>query len=79
MGGTGSFYYVPKEVQKSVFALLGHSEYLKLPKRGTNPRGVQISAMAFSEILEHKDTFQIQVQWDKSDLEFDAYKRWLDM
>ncbi|AQQ09204.1 hypothetical protein L21SP3_01005 [Sedimentisphaera cyanobacteriorum] len=75
----GSFYYIPVEVQKSVFGNLGCNNYLKFPKRGTNPRGVQISSKAFNEILEHDNTFEIQVQWDKNNLEFDAYKRWLDM
>ena len=38
----GGFFFIPIEVQKKFFEKLGRDKYLKLPKPGTNPRGIEI-------------------------------------
>ncbi len=35
----GDLYYIPHEVQDTVFRRMGRESYIKLPKQGTNPRG----------------------------------------
>jgi hypothetical protein len=39
----GGLYYFPKSIQTEVFDKLGKENYIKLPSKGTNPRGVEIS------------------------------------
>lgn len=77
-GGEGGFYFVPISAQKDVFRRLGKQAYIKLPKEGTNPRGVEITKEALSGILNHKQTCSISIQWDKADVKLDPYKRWID-
>jgi len=36
----GGFYYIPLETQINLFDRIGRENYIKLPKPGTNPRGV---------------------------------------
>ncbi|MGC9001146.1 ThaI family type II restriction endonuclease [Caldisericum sp.] len=39
----GGFYYIPLEAQKRLFGKIGRQNYIKIPKAGTNPRGVEKS------------------------------------
>ncbi len=77
-GGLGGFYYIPKRVQKAVLKKLGNKNYIKLPKQGTNPRGIEFTRDAFTSLIEHKLTRVIEIQWDKREINYDPYKRWLD-
>jgi hypothetical protein len=74
----GGLFYVPLQVQKEVLADIGKDKYLKLPKRGTNPRGVEISSLALRKLLNHKDTKCIKIIWKRSQITYDPYKRWVD-
>lgn len=49
-GGVGGFYYIPVEAQQKLFDRIGRNKYIKLPKPGTNPRGVEISRKALSAL-----------------------------
>jgi len=48
----GGFYYIPLEVQKRLFDRIGRANYIKLPKPGTNPRGVEITKEALSDLVK---------------------------
>lgn len=48
----GGFYYIPLEVQKRLFDRIGRENYIKLPKPGTNPRGVEITKEALSDLVK---------------------------
>ncbi|MGQ9702784.1 MAG: ThaI family type II restriction endonuclease, partial [bacterium] len=48
----GGFYYIPLATQKSLFDKIGRENYIKLPKPGTNPRGVEITKEALSSLVE---------------------------
>jgi len=37
----GGVYYIPLNVQKRLFDRIGKQNYIRLPKPGTNPRGVK--------------------------------------
>ncbi len=74
----GGFYYIPIEAQKRLFEKIGRERYIKLPKPGTNPRGVEISKEALSGLVGDKETKVIEVSWQKSDVEYKPYQRWVD-
>lgn len=75
----GGLFFIPLAVQEKVLKKLGRETYLKLPKVGTNPRGVEISKVAISEMLDNKDVHYIKIEWKKDDILFKPYKRWLDL
>ena len=77
-GRMGGLYYIPAEVQQKVFQSIGRENYLKLPKPGTNPRGVEITKEALLKILSDKDTKFIKIFWQRGKVEYDPYRRWID-
>ena len=77
-GAMGGFYYIPVESQKMVFDKIGRQKYIKLPKPGTNPRGVEITKEALSSLAAEEMSKVIEISWHKQRLEYDPYKRWMD-
>lgn len=75
----GGFYCIPVEVQRKVFAQIGRERYIRLPKPGTNPRGVEISAEAFEQLLQDEQTSSISLEWRRVKVDFNPYKRWVDL
>lgn len=75
---TGGFYYIPLEAQKKIFDEIGRGLYIKLPKPGTNPRGVEITKEALFRLVTHELTQVIRINWKKEQIEYDPYKRWVD-
>ncbi|MDI6730799.1 MAG: ThaI family type II restriction endonuclease, partial [Candidatus Altarchaeum sp.] len=74
----GRFYYIPREVQTEVFKKLGRTKYIKLPVEGTNPRGVEISTEGLMNLIEHKETLKIPINWTKENIDFKPFQRWLE-
>ncbi len=77
-GGRGGLYYIPLEIQNEVFSEVGRSGYIKLPKSGTNPRGVEIAQKALLRLVRDTQTKRIKIDWKKPDIEYHPYKRWID-
>lgn len=78
-GGYGRFYYIPLSAQLDVFGRIGQNRYLKPPKQGTNPRGVEISEEAISELTRHHETKYIDIFWRiDQKIRYDPYKRWVE-
>jgi hypothetical protein len=77
-GGTGKFLYIPGSVKQDVFESLGRYSYFKLPKAGTNPRGVEFSKEAITALIRHKNTKSIDIFWLRSEVDYNAYQRWVD-
>ena len=75
----GGVYYIPDYVQKRIFDRIGREEYIKLPKQGTNPRGVEISNKALKEITTNEDIMSIKVEWKRANIQYNAFKRWVDL
>ncbi|HHT9154053.1 MAG TPA: ThaI family type II restriction endonuclease [Candidatus Hypogeohydataceae bacterium YC40] len=75
----GGFYYIPLEVQKRVFDKMGKKNYIKLPKPGTNPRGVEITKEALSTLVEDSECKFIKINWQRTKMDFNPYKRWIDL
>ena len=75
----GGLFYIPMKIQKELLVQFGAEKYLKLPKPGTNPRGVEISKEALNELLFSGETKCIDIIWKKSIKSYSPYKRWLDL
>jgi len=75
----GGFNFIPKETQLEVLKKLGRRSYIKLPKPGTNPRGVELSGQALQRLLQHKDTLSIPINWKKEIVDFKPFKRWIEL
>uniref|UniRef100_A0A7V6CE30 Type II restriction endonuclease subunit R n=1 Tax=Thermodesulfobacterium geofontis TaxID=1295609 RepID=A0A7V6CE30_9BACT len=75
----GGFYYIPLNVQKRLFDKIGREKYIKLPKLGTNPRGVEITKEALSNLVKDSDCRKIEINWQRTKIEFNPYKRWVDL
>ncbi|WP_456487066.1 ThaI family type II restriction endonuclease [Candidatus Alkanophaga liquidiphilum] len=74
----GGFYYIPLEAQKKLFDRVGRDGYIKLPKPGTNPRGVEITKEALSSLVKDNLSKVIEINWQKTKIDYDPYKRWVD-
>ncbi len=75
----GGFHYIPWEVQKKLYDRIGRQNYIKLPKSGTNPRGVEINKEALSRLIADAESYNIPINWKKTNTEFNSYKRWVDL
>lgn len=75
----GGFYYIPLNAQKRLFDKIGRQNYIKLPKPGTNPRGVEIAKEALSSLVRDYESKNILINWQKTKIEFNSYKRWVDL
>ena len=75
----GGFYYIPLEVQKRLFDKVGRQNYIKLPKPGTNPRGVEITKEALSTLVEDNESKRIVINWQRTEIDFNPYKKWVDL
>jgi len=76
---TGGFYYIPLATQKWLFDKIGRDRYIKLPKPGTNPRGVEITKEALISLKEDNESKRIIINWQRTKMEFNPYKRWVDL
>jgi len=74
----GGLYYIPLRTQKRLFDKIGKKKYIKLPKPGTNPRGVEITKEALEVLVEDKDSKVIEIYWRKAKIDYNPYKRWVD-
>ena len=74
----GGFFLFSKESQIEMLEQLGRAEYIRLPKPGTNPRGVEISGKALDALSKHAQTLKFPVQWHRVKIDFNPYRRWLD-
>lgn len=74
----GGFYYIPLETQKRLFDKIGKKKYIRLPKPGTNPRGVEITKEALEALVKDRESKVIEIYWQKAKIDYNPYKRWVD-
>lgn len=76
----GGIYFIPKQAQSEILKTLGKDNYFKLPKQGTNPRGVEITSDALVILTQHPQAQKIDITWKRNDtLEYTPYQRWIDL
>ena len=78
-GNLGWFYLFPRSVQVEIFNRVGRQIYIKLPKAGTNPRGVEISAEALRLLASHSESLKIPINWIRKKTDYNPYERWLEL
>lgn len=75
----GGLYLISKEIQQEILAQYGKGFYFKLPKLGTNPRGVEITNQAINKLVEHSNTKKIEIDWTRADsVQYSSYDRWVE-
>lgn len=75
----GGLYYVPLKVQQELFNNTSKADYFKLPKEGTNPRGIEYQAKALETLCKHKDSICIEINWERPSIKVNVYERWVDI
>jgi hypothetical protein len=75
----GGLYYIPLETQIRIFNEMERYNYIKLPKLGTNPRGVEFTKQVLTKLTEDNTTFRIPIEWQRMEMEFNPYKKWVDL
>lgn len=75
----GGFYLFPTEVQREVFDEVGRDSYIKILREGTNNRGVELRGAAIAKMIEHPNIKCIKINWQKSNIEYHPFKRWVDL
>jgi hypothetical protein len=78
-GNWGWFYFFPTSAQMEIFAQIGREAYIKLPKAGTNPRGVEISSKALNLLARHPNCLKIAIHWQRKKIDYDPYERWIEL
>jgi hypothetical protein len=75
----GGVYFLTKEAQQDILKKYGKDFYFKLPKQGTNPRGVEITNKAINKLVEHVSTKKIEINWIRDNsIKYNSYKRWVE-
>ena len=77
----GKFCLIPLSVQQEIFDELTPEGYIKLPREGTNSRGVEIAHQAMKKLLSHRATSSFDIKWNKETLpeEWNPYHQWLEL
>ncbi len=77
-GAAGGLFLFPVEVQRDIFDELGRDAYIKTPKPGTNPRGVEISSEALKKLMQDSRTRKIEIEWQRPSIQrIEPYRRWV--
>ena len=76
----GGIYFISKKAQFEVLTKYGKEFYFKLPKQGTNLRGVEITNNAMNKLIDHETTKVIKILWTRNENEdYTPYDRWVDL
>jgi hypothetical protein len=78
-GNIGGFYLIKREAQEKILKEIGNERYIKLPKAGTNPRGVEITAEALETLVRHETSSKIEINWHREKVEYNQFERWIDL
>lgn len=78
--GKGNLYLFPRQTQHDVMQELGRELYIKLPKQGTNSRGVELSGPAIRSLMDSSTARKIEIDFVRTEVDYKlAYTRWLDL
>ena len=74
----GGLYYFSQSIQEDTMRKIGKENYIKLPKVGTNPRGVEMTSYALQTLANHEQKLFIPINWQKAKINYNPFKRWVD-
>lgn len=82
-GSIGRFYLIPLSAQREIYNELTPEGYIKLPREGTNSRGVEIAYKAMEKLQSHSATRFIKILWKKDafllgEEDWTPYSRWIE-
>ncbi len=79
----GGFYYIPLEAQKEIFEEIGKYRYVYRHRKGTNPRGVEISNEGIKKLVGNNKTKRIDIFWERpgvsEEIIYKPYQRWIEL
>jgi len=75
----GGIYYFTKQIQIEVLSQIGRENYIKLPKKGTNPRGVEMTAKGLQTLMQNPKTLVIPINWKKENIDYKPFERWIEL
>lgn len=78
-GAEGHLYFFPLETQRELLNKIGRKKYIKLPKAGTNPRGVEIQLKALESLAVNPKTLKIKIDWIRKNLSVNVYGKWVEL
>ncbi|MBC7349349.1 MAG: ThaI family type II restriction endonuclease [Candidatus Aminicenantes bacterium] len=78
-GHNGGLFHIPLDNQIAIFKELGKENYIKLPKPGTNPRGIELSLNAMNKLINRNGSKYIPIEWKKHEIKINPYKRWVEL
>lgn len=73
----GYIYFISQITQIEVLEKLSLLEYIKLPKSGTNARGVEFSSLAIQALINYPSTKKIEIFWQRKNIKYNSYERWI--
>lgn len=75
----GQLMLFSKDSQQKILASIGRDRYIKLPKKNTNSRGVEISKEALALLANCHDTRFIDIVFTRGKIDYrEVYTKWLD-
>ena len=75
----GKLMLFSKESQQKILSSIGRDRYIKLPKKNTNSRGVEISKEALTLLSDCPDTQVIDIKFTRGKIDYrEVYTKWLD-
>ena len=74
----GNLYYFQMKAQIEILEKIGRECYIRLPKTGTNQRGVELTGNAINELIHHRLTKKIEIEWKRETVSYNSYERWVD-
>jgi hypothetical protein len=78
-GGNGKLFLFSARSQNRILNLIGSDKYIKLPKEGTNARGVEITKEALNLLIRCEDTRAIEIPFIRGEIDYrEVYTKWLD-
>jgi hypothetical protein len=75
----GGLYYFAKETQRTILNEMGRTSYIKLPKQGTNPRGVEMQPRAIENLIKNTNTLCVPIDWKKESIDYKPFERWVEL
>jgi len=75
----GGLHYVPVTTQRGLFDRIGKKNYIKLPKPGTNPRGVEFAKNVLARLTSDGQSKRIEINWHKTKIDLNPYQKWIDL